>query len=314
MGVSDRLIEALLRYTNGHPGESPFMTAIDGLAVLRSDHPNPPTHRISRPAMCIVAQGAKWASFGGNRLEYKAGQALVIGVETPSVGRVVEASPGEPCLVLAFELDLAIMRGVADELDDPPTSSGRAAHGVFVTDFQGPLADCALRLVRLLETPKAIAPLYPGIMREICYWLLTGPHGGDIARLALKSSPSQPVIRALHELQARFREMLRVDELAAIAQMSPSAFHRQFKALTSLAPLQYQKQLRLLEARRLMVARAFNSEAAAFEVGYESASQFSREYARMFGSPPKRDLQRLRSVSNADSMPQDTVAITRDAA
>jgi AraC-like DNA-binding protein len=314
MGVSDRLVEALLRYTNGHPGESPFMTAIDGLAVLRSDHPNPPTHRISRPAMCIVAQGAKWASFGGNRLEYKAGQALVIGVETPSVGRVVEASPGEPCLVLAFELDLAIMRGVADELDDPPTSSGRAAHGVFVTDFQGPLADCALRLVRLLETPKAIAPLYPGIMREICYWLLTGPHGGDIARLALKSSPSQPVIRALHELQARFREMLRVDELAAIAQMSPSAFHRQFKALTSLAPLQYQKQLRLLEARRLMVARAFNSEAAAFEVGYESASQFSREYARMFGSPPKRDLQRLRSVSNADSMPQDTVAITRDAA
>ncbi|HEX3920048.1 MAG TPA: AraC family transcriptional regulator [Caulobacteraceae bacterium] len=308
------MIEALLRYTNGHPGESPFMTAIDGLAVLRSDHPNPPTHRISRPAMCIVAQGAKWASFGGNRLEYKAGQALVIGVETPSVGRVVEASPGEPCLVLAFELDLAIMRGVADELDDPPTSSGRAAHGVFVTDFQGPLADCALRLVRLLETPKAIAPLYPGIMREICYWLLTGPHGGDIARLALKSSPSQPVIRALHELQARFREMLRVDELAAIAQMSPSAFHRQFKALTSLAPLQYQKQLRLLEARRLMVARAFNSEAAAFEVGYESASQFSREYARMFGSPPKRDLQRLRSVSNADSMPQDTVAITRDAA
>ena len=312
--MSDQLAEALLRYTNSRPGESPYATAIEGLAVLRSDHPNPPRHRISRSAMCIVAQGAKWASFGGNRLEYRAGQALVIGVETPSIGRVVEASPGEPCLVLAFELDLAIMRGVAGELDDPPMANGRAAQGVFVTDFQGPLADCALRLVRLLETPKAIATLHPGIMREICYWLLTGPHGGDIARLALKSSPSQPLIRALHALQARFRETVPVEELAAIARMSPSAFHRQFKALTSLAPLQYQKQLRLHEARRLMLARAFNGEAAAFEVGYESASQFSREYARMFGSPPKRDLQRLRSAPSAEAIPRDTVAISREAA
>jgi AraC-like DNA-binding protein len=312
--MSNQLAEALLRFTDGQPGESPFMTPIDGLAILRSDLPNAPRHRLSRPAMCIVAQGVKWASFGGNRVQYRAGQALVIGVETPSIGRVVEASPGEPCLVLAFELDLAVMRSVADELADPPMASGRAIQGVLVADFQGPLADCALRLVRLLETPKAIATLYPGLMREICYWLLTGPHGADIARLALKSSPSQPLIRALHALQARFREMVRVEELAAIAQMSPSAFHRQFKALTSLAPLQYQKQLRLHEARRLMVARAFNGEAAAFEVGYESASQFSREYARLFGSPPKRDLQRLRSVSNLDAMPQDAVAITRDAA
>jgi AraC-like DNA-binding protein len=312
--VSDQLAEALLRYTNSRSGESPFATAIDGLAIMRSDHPKPPSHMLFRPAMCIVAQGAKWATFGGNRLEYRAGQALVIGVETPSIGRVVEASPGEPCLVLAFELDLAIMRSVADELDTPPRASGRPAHGVFVTDFQGPLADCALRLVRLLETPKAIPTLYPGIMREICYWLLTGPHGGDIARLALKSSPSQPLIRAIHDLRSRFREMVRIDELAAIARLSPSAFHRQFKALTSLTPLQYQKQLRLLEARRLMVSRAFKVEAAAFEVGYESPSQFSREYARMFGAPPKRDLQRLRSVSPADWTQQEMEAITRNAA
>ena len=310
--VSDQLARALLRYTEGRAGESPFVTEIDGMVIMRSDQPKPPSHMIFRPAMCIVAQGAKWASFGGNRLEYRAGQALVIGVETPSIGKVVEASPGEPCLVLAFELDLAVMRAVADQLDAPPRPSGRSTQGVFVTDFAGPLADCALRLVRLLETPKAIPALYPGVMREICYWLLTGPHGGDIARLALKSSPSQPLIRAVHELRNRFREMVRIDDLAVTARLSPSAFHRQFKALTSLTPLQYQKQLRLLEARRLMVSRAFKVEAAAFAVGYESPSQFSREYARMFGAPPKRDLQRLHSAP--DWIPRDMDAITREAA
>jgi hypothetical protein len=135
--MGDMLAEALLRYTDSQSGESPFATAIDGLVVMRSDHPKPQNHMLSRPAMCIVAQGAKWGTFGGNRLEYRAGQALVVGVETPSVGQVVQASPDEPCLVLAFELDLAIMRSVADELDAPPRPSGRPAQGVFVTDFQG---------------------------------------------------------------------------------------------------------------------------------------------------------------------------------
>ena len=291
--MPDQLAKALLRYTDGRPGESPFSTAIDGLAILRSDHPKPPAHMISRPALCIVAQGAKWATFGDNRLEYRAGQALVIGVETPSIGRVVEASPGEPCLVLAFELDLAIMRSVAEGLEAPPRASGEPGRGVFVTDFQGPLADCALRLVRLLDTPEAIATLYPVIMREICYWLLTGPHGGDVARMTLASSPSRPVISAMHSLRSRFRETIRIEELAAIARMSASAFQRQFKALTSLTPLQYQKQLRLLEARRLMISSAANVEAASFQVGYESPSQFSREYARMFGAPPKRDAKQM---------------------
>lgn len=306
--MPDQLAEALLRYTDSQPGESLFMTAVDGLAIMRADHPKPPSHTIFRPAMCIVAQGAKWATFGDNRLEYTAGQALVIGVETPSIGRVVEASPGEPCLVLAFELDLAIMRSVAEGLDTPPIASGEPGRGVFVTDFQGPLADCALRLVRLLDTPKAIPTLHPIIMREICYWLLTGPHGGDVARLTLANGPSRRVISAMHSLRNRFKETVRIAELAAVAQMSPSAFHRQFKALTSLTPLQYQKQLRLLEARRLMISRAFNVEAAAFEVGYESPSQFSREYTRMFGAPPKRDIKHLQTLFHADE------AMTRDAA
>ena len=312
--MSGQLAEALLRYTDNQPGESPFMTAIDGLAILRSDHPKPPRHMIALPAICIVAQGAKWATFGDNRLEYRAGQALVVGVETPSIGRVIEASPEEPCLVLAFELDLAIIRSVAAGLDKPPRGSGEPGRGVFVSDFQGPLADCALRLVRLLDTPEAISTLYPLIMREICYWLLTGPHGGAVARMALANSPSQRVISAMHSLRSRFRETVRIDDLAAIARMSTSAFHRQFKALTSLTPLQYQKQLRLLEARRLMVSRAFNVEAAAFEVGYESHSQFSREYARMFGAPPKRDLKHLKTIPGAGRVHENGEAITRNMA
>jgi AraC-like DNA-binding protein len=312
--VSGQLAEALLRYTDNQHGESPFMTAIDGLAILRSDHPKPPRHMIALPAMCIVAQGAKWATFGDNRLEYRAGQALVVGVETPSIGRVIEASPEEPCLVLAFELDLAIIRSVAAGLDKPPRGSGEPGRGVFVSDFQGPLADCALRLVRLLDTPEAISTLYPLIMREICYWLLTGPHGGAVARMALANSPSQRVISAMHSLRSRFRETVRIDDLAAIARMGTSMFHRQFKALTSLTPLQYQKQLRLLEARRLMVSSAFNVEAAAFEVGYESHSQFSREYARMFGAPPKRDLKHLKTIFGAGRVHENGEAITRNMA
>ncbi len=294
------LAEAILRYTQRQPGQSPFRTAIDGMAILRSDHPKPPNHMLSRPTLCIVAQGAKWGTFGDNRLEYRAGQALLIGVETPSVGQVFEASPGAPCLVIVLELDLALMRGVAEGLEMPPRASGEPGRGVFVTDFQGPLADCALRLVRLLDTPQAIPTLYPVVMREICYWLLAGPHGGDVARMALANTPSRRVIDAVHSLRHRFRETVRIGELAAIARMSPSAFHRQFKALTSMTPLQYQKQLRLLEARRLMISNAVNVEAASFAVGYESPSQFSREYARLFGVPPKRDARQMQAVIRQD--------------
>ena len=298
--MSDLLAQALLNYSDRHPGAAAFGTPIEGLAILRYDQPRPPSHILFQPAMCIVAQGAKWATFGGNRLEYRAGQALVVGVETPSVGQVVEASPGAPCLVLVFALDLAIMRSVAEGLEAPPKAVGEPSRGVFVTDFQGPLADCALRLVRLLDTPRAIPTLFPVLMREICYWLLTGPHGGDIARLALAGSPSRRVVSALHSLRERFRKPIRIEDLAEIAQMSPSAFHRQFKALTSFSPLQYQKQLRLLEARRLMASGAASVEAACFDVGYESPSQFSREYARLFGAPPKRDAQRLRARLQED--------------
>ncbi len=291
------LVEAVRRYTDAQVGESPSVTTIKGLTILRSDHEKRPKHLIFKPALCITVQGAKWATFGDQRLDYGAGQALVVSVEMPAFGTVAEASPSEPYLGVILELDFAVMREVMDELETPPEASSKVGRGVFVTDFDGPLEDCALRMVHLLDTPKAIPVLYPAIMREISYWLLTGPHGGDVVKMTLTNSHAQRVISAIHLLRDRFAEPVRIEELALVAQMSPSAFHRQFKAVTSMTPLQYQKQLRLLEARRLMVSDAINVETAAFQVGYESPSQFSREYSRMFARSPRRDVASLKNAA-----------------
>ncbi|WP_213805241.1 AraC family transcriptional regulator [Granulicella sp. dw_53] len=290
----DALLEAVKRYTETQAGESPYATAIEGVTILRSDHEKRPAYLIFKPALCVVVQGAKWAIFGDRRFDYRAGQALLVSLEMPAFGRVAEASPQEPYLGLIIEFDIPILREVMDELETLPQPPDHVGRGVCVTDFNGPLADCALRMVRLLETPKAIRLLYPAIMREICYWLLTGPHGGEVMKLTLASGHTKRVISAIHALRDRFAEAVRIEELARIAQMSPSAFHRQFKAITSMTPLQYQKQLRLLEAKRLMVSNAVNVETAAFQVGYESPSQFSREYSRMFGVSPRRDAASLK--------------------
>jgi AraC-like DNA-binding protein len=222
---------------------------------------------------------------------------LVVGVEMPAVGQVTQASPAHPYLGLVIELDLGVMREVIASLDSAPIASESVRHGVFVSDFEGPLADCAARAVRLLETPQAIALLYPAVMREICYWLLTGPHGGEVVKMALGSDRTRRLVGAIHALRDRFADPVRVDELASIARLSPSAFHRQFKALTAMTPVQYQKQLRLFEARRLLASGESNVENAAFRVGYESASQFSREYSRMFGGSPRRDVASLRRLA-----------------
>jgi AraC-like DNA-binding protein len=295
--VSETLAELIKRYTEAQPGQSPFFTAVGGLTILCSDHQRRANPLVYKPALCITVQGAKSATFGDQRHHYSAGQALLVSVEMPGFGTVTEASPAKPYLGIILELDLAILRAVASELADPPKPSENIGRGVFVTDFDGPLADCTLRIVRLLDTPTAIPVLYPAIMREISYWLLSGPHGGDVARMTLCNNHEHRILQAIHFLRDRFAEPVRIGDLASIAQLSPSAFHRQFKAVTSMTPLQYQKQLRLLEARRLMTSDAANVEKAAFQVGYESASQFSREYGRMFGMSPRRDVNLLKRAA-----------------
>jgi AraC-like DNA-binding protein len=295
----EKFAEAVKRYTEAQAGSSPFITSVPGLTLLRSDRVKRINHLIYKPALCIVAQGAKWTTFGDRRFEYRAGQALVVTVEMPAFGTVAEASPTEPYLGVIIEFDLGIIRDVMESmetLDILPVMNDDVGRGVFVTNFDGPLADCALRMVRLLETPQAIPILYPAIMREICYWLLSGPDGSEVIRMTLGKNHTRDVLHAIHALRDRFAEPIRIEELATAAHLSPSAFHRQFKSITSMTPLQYQKQLRLLEARRLMVAEEVNVETAAFQVGYESPSQFSREYSRLFGMPPRRDVVSLRET------------------
>jgi AraC-like DNA-binding protein len=298
--MRDALLEIVKRHTQAGAAASPFVTPVPGLTLIRSDEEKLASHAIFKPALCVVVQGAKWTTLGDRRFDYRVGDALVVSVEMPAFSRVVEASPDEPFLGVVIEFDIAAMRDVLDALAEPPKPERRRDRGVFVTGFEGPLADCVLRMTRLLDTPEAIAILAPMIMRELCYWLLSGPHGGDIVSLALASNHVARVVAAIHALRDRYAQTLRVDELAAIAQMSPSAFHRQFKALTSMTPVQYQKQLRLLEARhRMVTGAAASAETAAFQVGYESASQFSREYSRMFGAAPRRDIAALRRAMSA---------------
>jgi transcriptional regulator GlxA family with amidase domain len=189
-----------------------------------------------------------------------------------------------------------MVREVLQQLPRPPVASERAGLAAFVGKVDGELADAVHRLIRLADTPEAVPLLYPSIMREICYRLLVGPHGGELCKLALPETHAERVWQAICVLRDNYNQALRVDQLAEAARMSPSSFHLHFKSLTSMTPIQYQKQLRLLEARRLMVVNATSVGEAAYQVGYESASQFSREYSRVFGLAPKRDVTNCKAL------------------
>ena len=264
---------------------------------MRSNHERSPNLVIYRPALCVALQGRKRTAFGDLTLETAPGEAVLVGIATPGLGRVIEASPTEPYLGLVLELDLATLREVLEEVDVPDAAYDVTQAAIFRVDFDVHLIECALRLVRLLDSPQAIPILAPGIMREICYWLVTGPHGAEVCRLARLNGQARAIVDSLRSLRERFAEPLRVEDLAREANMSSSVFHQRFKELTATSPLQYQKQMRLHEARRLLVGGEANVESAAFQVGYQSPSQFSREYARTFGEPPRRNALSLRRVA-----------------
>jgi len=276
-------------------GEGRFGTPMSGVHLMRSHQERIPPRDLYRPSLCVVVQGAKQMLIGDDTLDYGEMECLIVSVDLPASGRVTKASREQPFLGVNIELDTGMLREVMQQLPSPPPQSHAASLGAFVGKVNAELADAVLRLVKLANTPEAAPILYPAIMREICYRLLTGPHSDQLYRLAMPETHAQRIAKAIYLLRDSFAKTLSVEQLADAASMSPSSFHQHFKALTSMTPIQYQKQLRLLEARRLMVMNATKVAEAAYQVGYESPSQFSREYSRMFGAAPKRDVMNCKA-------------------
>lgn len=288
----ETLAAAVRRHADAHADpDGVAATPIPGLVLMRVPGPTGLAKALYRPVLCLVLQGAKEVTAGVAVHRFAAGRSLIVGADIPVSSRVVEASRAAPYLALALALDLGVMRDVMAELAaaaPPPPSSGRDP-AILVDDTDAAVADCASRLVRLLDRPAAVPVLRAPIVTEMHYWLLAGRHGAAMRRLALPDGPAARVARAVALLRAGFAGHLPVERLAAAAGMSPSSFHQHFKAVTTLSPLQFQKHLRLLEARRLMLNEGHGATRAAFAVGYESASHFTRDYARMFGTAPSRD-------------------------
>ena len=277
-------------------GQGLFDTPMDSVKIVRSFQEMMPHRMVYRPSLCIVIQGAKQILFGEDRVDYGAMQCLIVSMELPASGRIAKASATEPYIGITIDFDIAMMREVIERMDTKPPTDATPGPCVFVTDVDDTLGECILRLIRMTQRPDAIPILYPSVMREIYYWLLSGMHGSEMRKLVLPGTHIDRVAKAIQALRLNFAQTLRVERLADLASMSPSSFHQHFKALTSMTPLQFQKQLRLLEARRLMATEAVNVADAAYQVGYESTSQFSREYSRMFGVPPKRSMMNLKAT------------------
>ncbi|MEP9377662.1 AraC family transcriptional regulator [Aquabacter sp. CN5-332] len=299
--MTDELIDLVKRHAEGPADiEGLTLTGMEGVELVRANGPTRDIPTIYRPLICLVLQGAKEVLTGDTMLRFGAGQSLIVNADVPVIGRIVTASPQSPYLALAVELDMALLREVMDQMEAVPVPRERPDGYIIVEETDAALHDCALRLARLLGRPQALAVLRPSIVREMHYWLLTGRHGSAMRRLAVPDSHTARIARAVAVLRAEFDQPIPVERLAATAGMSPSSFHHHFKAVTSLSPLHFQKQLRLLEARRLLLTGGSAVSQAAFTVGYESVSQFTREYARMFGAPPRRDME----VSRRSTAPE----------
>ena len=293
------LCEAIEEVIDQRGGQSPCFSEIDGLILLRSQPHRHPSHLVHKPALCIVAQGSKWTSFGDERLTYRAGEAMLISVEMPGSSQIIDASAEAPYLCAVITLDLAIMSEVYHSMPTPPAPPASTVNAALVLSLTPALIECVMRALKLLSSPAAITVLYPGVMRELCYWLLAGPQGAMLAQRVLGGERNHRLIAAVHTIRDHFDQTLRIDDLANAAGLSATAFHRQFRALTSMTPVQFQKKIRLLEARNLLLSGEMSAENVAFRVGYVSASQFSREYARLFGAPPRRDISKLQNQLKA---------------
>jgi AraC-like DNA-binding protein len=271
-------------------------TAVPPLTLHRRSAPSEPLHCIYNLGLGVVAQGDKQVLLGGEAINYGPGQSMLTTIDLPVVSHVTRASVREPFLGMMLTLDVRTIVQIASEMDVPRSRRDDGSGSISFKALDAALLDALIRLVALLDEPALIPRLAPLIQQEITIRLLTGPHGSQLRRLVTAGSPSQQIAKAVAWLKQNFVEALHGDDLADRAHMSPSTFRQHFRNLTGLSPLQYQKQLRLQEARQLMLNQNLDAGSAAGRVGYESASQFSREYNRLFGAPPQRDIKRLRLI------------------
>lgn len=277
-------------------GDGIHATAIEALSCVRLSAPNMRLPAVYSPSLCVIVQGSKQVLLEGEIYRYAPPQFLAISVDLPLLGQVIEASAQQPYLCLKIEIDPRQIGELIAQSSDTNWSHGESTRGLFVGAVDGAMLDAVTRLVRLLESPRDIPVLAPLMLREIHYRLLSSEHGPSIAQIAIAGSSTQKISQVIRRIKANLAQPVRVEELAAMANMSASSFHQHFKAVTAMSPLQYQKRLRLTEARQMLLSGDADAASAAYRVGYESASQFSREYARMFGAPPMRDIAGIRNV------------------
>lgn len=283
------LKEKLLRHM---PGPGKYPTDIEELGLTRREEGNQSENCFYGPSVGIIVQGTKRAVIGSDAYTYGEGQCLVTGVDMPSSFYVVGASPQRPFLAVGLNLDKYLITRLAAEI--PPAPDPDSYKGVFVADVDADMLNAFLRLVDLLDKPGQIPVMAPLIIREIHYRLLVGPQGALLRRLNTLGTQSNQIAKAIVWLRTNYREPLSVDSLARQVNMATSTFHRHFKEVTSLSPLQFHKRLRLYEAQRLMLVENQDAAGAGLAVGYESPTQFSREYKRLFGEPPRRNVMGLR--------------------
>lgn len=273
-----------------------YQTAIPQLLIGRRSGRTEPLACIYALGLAVVAQGGKQVTLADQVLNYGPGESLLATVDLPVVSQVTRADMSQPFLGMLLTLDTRALVQLAADMELPPLPREQVARGMSLGPLDGPLLDAVIRLVRLLQEPQHIARLAPLIQQEIMVRLLTGPHGPYLRQLIATGTPSHQVAQAIAWLKTHFSHDVLIDELAGRAHMSPSTFRQHFRNLTGMSPLQYQKQLRLQEARQLMLTQALDASSTAARVGYESVSQFNREYSRQFGEPPQRDIKRMREL------------------
>ena len=296
MGMQDTIAE-LRALALGHAGSGRIDTAIPRVAISQGEASASALPGVYEPMICLILQGAKCILIGDQALHYDQASYFISTIDVPAMGEVYYSGQQEPYLAITLRFDPSVISDVLVSMeDDAPGIPTQPSCGFGISPMTPDLLDAWLRLMRLVETPGDIPVLGPLIEREIIYRLLKGPRGCTLRQIASGGNRLAQVRRTIGWIRDNLAEPFQIEDLAARAGMSASAFHRHFKAVTAMSPIQYQKQLRLHVARRMLISGAGDVAHIAFSVGYESATQFSREYARMFGASPAKDGARLRRM------------------